>query len=150
MHRAQVHSKSPRQGTSDAMRRPTAGPNGIAMAPPTYGIDFLDRQQSAAEAEHGGTDVIVQRQIDDEDDEELLQGKFAASQGQWEEDEELQMKKHKVKIFQPVYYWKFRRPPSACLPPGSSTSYSGDDQSSTGSDGIPAKSCRLRVTSVAS
>jgi hypothetical protein len=49
MRQAPVHSKLPRGRTAVSMRRPTAGPDGIALAPPTYGIDFLDQQRSTDE-----------------------------------------------------------------------------------------------------
>jgi hypothetical protein len=56
MKHASVHSKSPRQDTSLSQHRPVTGPNGIALAPPTYGIDFVDRQQST------GIGMTIQRQ----------------------------------------------------------------------------------------
>lgn len=46
MKHAPIHSKSPRQDASVPMRRPSAGPNGRALVPPAYGIDFVDQQQS--------------------------------------------------------------------------------------------------------
>jgi len=50
MKQAPIYSKSPRHGTSVSMRRPVAGSNAITLTPPTYGIDFLDRQQPAVPA----------------------------------------------------------------------------------------------------
>ncbi len=49
MRQATLPSKLPQGRTAVSMRRPSAGPNGIALAPPTYGIDFLDQQRSTDE-----------------------------------------------------------------------------------------------------
>jgi hypothetical protein len=46
---APIHGKSSRQDTSVSMRRPISGPNGIAIAPPAYGIDFVDHQRATDE-----------------------------------------------------------------------------------------------------
>lgn len=56
MKQATVHSKLPRGRTAVSMRRPIAGPNGISIAPPAYGIDFVDRQQSRSK------EMPIQRQ----------------------------------------------------------------------------------------
>lgn len=46
MEHALVHGKSLRQNSSLAQHRPVTGPSGVSIAPPAYGIDFVDRQQS--------------------------------------------------------------------------------------------------------
>lgn len=46
MKYAPTYSKSPRQDTSGSMRRPSADSHGIAIAPPAYGIDFVDHQRA--------------------------------------------------------------------------------------------------------
>jgi hypothetical protein len=46
MKHIQVPSKAPRQGTAASTPRLVTGSSGISIAPPTYGIDFVDRQQS--------------------------------------------------------------------------------------------------------
>lgn len=49
MKHAQFHNKLPGQDTSFSQHRPVAGPNGIAIAPPKHGIDFVDQQRSIHE-----------------------------------------------------------------------------------------------------
>lgn len=46
MKYAPTYSKSPRQDTSGSTRRPSADSHGIAIAPPAYGIDFVDHQRA--------------------------------------------------------------------------------------------------------
>ncbi len=46
MKHAPVRAESTRQSIAVSLQRPITGPNGIAIAPPTYGIDFVDQQQS--------------------------------------------------------------------------------------------------------
>lgn len=65
MKHAPVHSKSPRHDTSRSQHRPVTGPNGISIAPPAYGIDFLDRQQSAGSG-NLALDATIQRQAREE------------------------------------------------------------------------------------
>jgi hypothetical protein len=65
MKHASVHSKSPRQDTSLSQHRPVTGPNGIALAPPTYGIDFVDRQRPAAPTKAEAVAPIQRKYGDD-------------------------------------------------------------------------------------
>lgn len=50
MKHASGRSKVSRQDTPHSPHRPIMGPKGVSIAPPVYGIDFVDRQQSTAEA----------------------------------------------------------------------------------------------------
>jgi hypothetical protein len=46
MKHTPVHSKSLQQSTAVYTHRPVTGPNGISIAPPKYGVDFVDQQRS--------------------------------------------------------------------------------------------------------
>lgn len=61
MKQASVHSQSLRPAPSRAQQRSIAGPAGITIAPPAYGIDFVDRQPSI------GGGMTVQRQVGETD-----------------------------------------------------------------------------------
>lgn len=96
MKQALVQKRSTRLRSSGSMRRPIAGPNGMAVVPPAYGIDFLDRQQRAAAAAPGGSEATVQRQEEEDEEEygeELLQGKFDSRHrtGTGDEGQQMQM-----------------------------------------------------------
>jgi hypothetical protein len=62
MKHAAVHNTATHHGSSVSIRRPTPGANGIAIAPPTYRIDFADRQQSPDE------ETAIQRQVGTDSD----------------------------------------------------------------------------------
>jgi hypothetical protein len=63
MKHASLNRKTTRQGPSCSHDHPGTGPNGVSLASPAYGIDFLDRQQKDAESEPDGQDAVIQTQI---------------------------------------------------------------------------------------
>jgi hypothetical protein len=77
------HTASGSKANLQPRRAPQAdlsrGDGAAALAPPRYGIDFVDRGLSAPEA--GPAAAPVQRQPKPEEDEKLLQGKFDAAAG---------------------------------------------------------------------
>src|SRR5271166_6445901 len=63
MKHASLNRKMARQSPSCSHEHPGAGPNGVSLASPAYGIDFLDRQQKAARSEPFGQEALFQTQI---------------------------------------------------------------------------------------
>jgi hypothetical protein len=54
MKHASLNRRTTRQSPSFSHDHPRAGPNGVSLASPAYGIDFLDRQQKDARSEPEG------------------------------------------------------------------------------------------------
>jgi hypothetical protein len=63
MKHAPVHNAATQQNTIVLPQRPVTGPNSIAFAPPAYGIDFVDRQQSTDE------EMPIQREVREDSSE---------------------------------------------------------------------------------
>jgi hypothetical protein len=64
MSHALVHSRAPRQHAGPSTRNPVTGPHGVSIAPPKYGIDFVDRQQSAASGTPPSAAAIQRQSVD--------------------------------------------------------------------------------------
>src|SRR5260370_28521800 len=63
MKHASLNRKTTRQSPSFSHDHPGAGPNGVSLASPAYGIDFLDRQQKDTRFEPDGQAGPIQTQI---------------------------------------------------------------------------------------
>src|SRR5215472_17234949 len=63
MKRASPNRKTPRQSPSFLDDHTGTGPNGVSLASPACGIDFLDRQQNASRSESNGEEALIQTQI---------------------------------------------------------------------------------------
>ncbi len=102
MKHASIYSKSLRQNSSLSQHRPVTGPSGVSIAPPAYGIDFVDQQQSVGVRANAARVPIVQAKLvvgraDDEYEREAdLVAKHVLSQTsrrQRDEDEETLQRK---------------------------------------------------------
>lgn len=57
-----TNQKSLRASTNHPVRVPSAGPEGLALAPPAYGIDFLDQAQQPIQRKQGDKAALAEKE----------------------------------------------------------------------------------------
>lgn len=63
MKHTSVRSNARQRTATLSQHRPVTGSMGVSIAPPMYGIDFVDRQQTNAESKFGARQVVIQAKL---------------------------------------------------------------------------------------